>query len=203
MEVRLGVQSELQFPTATATWDPSQVCDLYHSSWQCRILNPLSEVRDPTHILMDTSQVRNPLSHSGNPRDQSLLFNLIFLWNTLFLPEVSVPDFMIYFKWSRKCTHEPLYLTSFQFDFATIQLHENEHGEWVLMILTHLHTLSFLLWNQSSMFSLSTLTLYSQLFFPTTDQMLFVLLILGGFAPNMYLKKTFKILYFTTHSNQC
>ena len=40
--------SELQLPayaTATATWDPSRVHP-HHSSQQCRILNPLSEVRD-------------------------------------------------------------------------------------------------------------------------------------------------------------
>ena len=38
MEVpRLGVESEIQLPaytTATARWDPSRVCDLYHSSGQ-------------------------------------------------------------------------------------------------------------------------------------------------------------------------
>ena len=43
MEVpRLGAESELQLPayaTATATWDPSHVCDLHHSSCQCQILN--------------------------------------------------------------------------------------------------------------------------------------------------------------------
>ena len=42
MEVlRLGVELELQllaYATATATWDLSCVCDLYHSSWQCWIL---------------------------------------------------------------------------------------------------------------------------------------------------------------------
>ena len=32
------------------------VCDLHHSSWQCWILNPLSEARDQTRVLMDTSQ---------------------------------------------------------------------------------------------------------------------------------------------------
>ena len=40
-------QTELQLPaytTATATWDLSWVCD--YSSWQRRILNPLSEARD-------------------------------------------------------------------------------------------------------------------------------------------------------------
>ena len=29
-------------------------------------LNPLRESRDRTHLLMDTSQILNPLSHSGN-----------------------------------------------------------------------------------------------------------------------------------------
>ena len=66
MEVpRLGVQSELQLPTytrATAMPDPSCICDLHHSSQQCRILNPPSEARDRTHslmgILMVPSQIR-------------------------------------------------------------------------------------------------------------------------------------------------
>ena len=30
---------------------------LHHSSWQCRILNPLSEARDGTQVLMDTNWV--------------------------------------------------------------------------------------------------------------------------------------------------
>ena len=55
MEVpRLGVELELQLPTytsATAIGDPSLVCNLHHSSWQCRILNPLSEARNRTHFL--------------------------------------------------------------------------------------------------------------------------------------------------------
>ena len=55
MEVpRLGVKLELQLPAytmATAMQDPSRICDLYHSSWQRGILNPLSEARDRTHIL--------------------------------------------------------------------------------------------------------------------------------------------------------
>ena len=32
--------------TATASWNLSHIFDLYHSSWQCQILNLLSEVRD-------------------------------------------------------------------------------------------------------------------------------------------------------------
>ena len=61
MEVpRLGVELELQpliYTTATTKWDPSHVCNLHHSSWQLWILNPLSEARDRTFGLMDTSQI--------------------------------------------------------------------------------------------------------------------------------------------------
>ena len=38
----------------------SRVCDLHHSSRQCQIPDPLSEARDRTRILMDTSQVCHP-----------------------------------------------------------------------------------------------------------------------------------------------
>ena len=61
MEVpRLRVKPELEllaYVTATATQDPSRICDLQHSSWQHRILNPLSKARDQTLILMDISRV--------------------------------------------------------------------------------------------------------------------------------------------------
>ena len=62
MEVpRLGViKSELHllaYATATKTPDMSHVCDLHHSSRQRKILNPLSEARDGTHVLMGSSQV--------------------------------------------------------------------------------------------------------------------------------------------------
>ena len=39
---------------------------------QCWILHPLSEARDQTHILMDTSPVHNPLSHHWNSESQLL-----------------------------------------------------------------------------------------------------------------------------------
>ena len=58
---RLGVKSELQLPAyaiATATPDPSCICNLHHSSQQPQILNPLSKARDQTYILINTSQVR-------------------------------------------------------------------------------------------------------------------------------------------------
>ena len=61
MEVpRLVVKSELQLPayiTATATPDPSCICDLHSSSRQLWILNSLNEARDGTFILMYPSRV--------------------------------------------------------------------------------------------------------------------------------------------------
>ena len=63
MEVpRLGVQSEIQLlstatATATTMQDLSHICALHHSSQQCQILNPPSEARDQTSVLMDTSQI--------------------------------------------------------------------------------------------------------------------------------------------------
>ena len=64
MEVpRLGVELELWllgYTTATATLDPSGICDLYHSSWHHRILNPLSEARDQTLVLRILVMVTTP-----------------------------------------------------------------------------------------------------------------------------------------------
>ena len=41
--------------TAMAMWDPSGICDLYHSLWLHWIFNPLSEARDQTRILIETT----------------------------------------------------------------------------------------------------------------------------------------------------
>ena len=61
MEVpRLGVTVELQllaYTTATATSDPGRICNPHHRSQQRRILNPLSEARDRTCVLMNASQI--------------------------------------------------------------------------------------------------------------------------------------------------
>ena len=71
MEVpRLGVKLELQLLTytpATATPDPSHVCDLHHSSRQRWILNLLSEARDRTHNLTVPSGIRFHSATTGTP----------------------------------------------------------------------------------------------------------------------------------------
>ena len=62
------VESELQllaYTAATATPDPSLVCDLYYSSRPCQILNPLSEARDQTHNLMVPSQIHFHCTTTG------------------------------------------------------------------------------------------------------------------------------------------
>ena len=53
MEVpRLEVEWELALLShATATPDPSQTCDLHHSSGQLEVLNLLNEARDQTQSM--------------------------------------------------------------------------------------------------------------------------------------------------------
>ena len=58
---RLGVQLELwllAYATAAAMPDPSQICSVQYSSWQCQILNPLSEAGDRICNLMVPSRIR-------------------------------------------------------------------------------------------------------------------------------------------------
>ena len=60
--------------TATATRDPSRICDLCCGLWQHWILHPPSKARNPTHTLTrKLCWVLNPLSHNRN--SQSFIFN--------------------------------------------------------------------------------------------------------------------------------
>ena len=90
---RLGVKRELQLPayaTATATWDPSPVCDQQHSSWKPWIFNPLNKARDHTRILLAISQVLNLLSHNGN----SNLLISICLYLSIYLPNLCLSTYL-------------------------------------------------------------------------------------------------------------
>ena len=78
---RLGSESELQllaYTTAPAMWDLSHICNLYHSLWHQQILSPLSRAMDQNRILMDTSQVHNPLSHKGNSQILHIFYTNYF-----------------------------------------------------------------------------------------------------------------------------
>ena len=108
MEVpRLVVKSELQLPaytTATATPDPSRVCDLHHSSQKHQILNPLSKARDRTCNLMVTSWIHFRCTTMGTllpPFSDIHPQGSQFIWGALsiFFPcpcLKSVPPQMIY-----------------------------------------------------------------------------------------------------------
>ena len=75
-----------KFPGYRSNWSCScqptpqpqqhQICNLCCILWQHRILNPLSEARDLTRILMDTSPFLNLLSCNGNPPSSPLFYFL-------------------------------------------------------------------------------------------------------------------------------
>ena len=80
---RLGVELELHLlahTTATATRDPSCVCDLHHSSRQHQILNPLGKARDQTCILQAPGQIRFHWAAIGTP------------WQTYFKDDMSISE---------------------------------------------------------------------------------------------------------------
>ena len=69
--------------------DPSHTFNLYHSSWQHRILNPhSSEARDQACILMDTSWVCFQRTTKGTPYLSffKTLLSLLVLKNLIILP---------------------------------------------------------------------------------------------------------------------
>ena len=69
-------------------WDlshQSHVFDLHHGSRQHHILNPLSEVKDWTCILMDTSQIGFRWARMGTPHLEFFYLNFIG-WNDVTWP---------------------------------------------------------------------------------------------------------------------
>ena len=64
---------------ATAPPDSSPICNLHHSSWQDRILNPLSEAMDRTRNLMVPSWIRFRCARMGTPILKVSLSSLLVL----------------------------------------------------------------------------------------------------------------------------
>ena len=80
---RLGVELKLQlwaYTTAAAMWSLSRICNLCHSSWQCQILNPLSEAKDQTRVLMDTSRICYHSAMMGTSRNTYLEAAVHLVW---------------------------------------------------------------------------------------------------------------------------
>ena len=68
------------YPTATAMQDLSHVCSLHHRSWQHQIADPLSEPRDRTRILMNTSRIHFLFATMGTPKKILSLFKKVCLF---------------------------------------------------------------------------------------------------------------------------
>ena len=82
----------MEVPRLGVELDPSHVCNLYHSSWQRRIFNPLSEARDQTHILMDTGWFHYPWATTGTPHIvNQLYFENFFLKEVIYGVPVVAP----------------------------------------------------------------------------------------------------------------
>ena len=86
---RLGVKLELQLPACQiwTTPDLSCICDLYRSSWQCQILDPLSKAKVRTRVFMDASWVHFHCAITGTPA--YLFFWGGALWHIEFLGQRS------------------------------------------------------------------------------------------------------------------
>ena len=109
---RLGVQSELWLPaTATATSDPSRICDLHHSSWQRRILNPLSEARDGTRNLTVPSRIHFHCAKTGTPRRT---FKASYILLNLFLSYTNRKFYLSLAPWGESTQPSPTPLCSIQ-----------------------------------------------------------------------------------------
>ena len=87
-------QIELQLPayaTATTAQDLSYVCDLHHISQQHWVLDPLSEARDWTRILVDTRRICFCCATMGTP------LCLLFIWLSQSLEEIGCKLWTFYF----------------------------------------------------------------------------------------------------------
>ena len=93
----LWAESELKllaYTTSTARPDLSCICNLYHSSRQRWILNPLREARDQICVLMDTSQIHFHWATRGSPPAETnfLTTDFFFFFFWLHPQHVKIPE---------------------------------------------------------------------------------------------------------------
>ena len=100
---RLNAELQLlAYATDTAMPDPSRFCHGNHSSWQCRILNPLSKARDRTWVPMDASQISFCWATMGTVLTSELAFGILIFQNSninwffslekTYIPKVKTPS---------------------------------------------------------------------------------------------------------------
>jgi len=90
------------YTTATATPDPSRVCDAHCSSWQCWILNSPSEGPGiKSKSSQRQCQVLNRLNHTGNSSWAFLLENII--WANIFWETNMATDLCLWI--TNSCIH--------------------------------------------------------------------------------------------------
>ena len=139
MEVSgLGVNLELPaYTTATATPDPSHVCNLHHSSWQLGILNLLSKARDWTLVLLDTSRICYCWATTGTPAAS------YFTWTCSFIICASVSSWV---NGDNNRTHFTVWLWKSKWDdhMPSILRHL---GEYLILLLLDTWE-SHLAWNK-------------------------------------------------------
>ena len=91
----------MAYTTATATQDPSRICDLHHISRWHRILNPLSKAQDRTHNLVVPSRIRFCCTMTGTPDFRILertTFIIIFI-----IVDLQHANFCCTVKWLNLC----------------------------------------------------------------------------------------------------
>ena len=81
----------LAYAGATATRDPSLVCNLHHSSRQRQILNPLGEARNRTCTSWFLVGFVNLCATTGTPASFACLFSNLLRLNPCSLPTPSEP----------------------------------------------------------------------------------------------------------------
>ena len=89
----LGVESEPQqwaYTTGMAMSDPHSICDLRHSLRQCQILNPLSEARNRTCVLVETILCHYPTEPQQALKKLNLLINESVVLSFCFITQMTV-----------------------------------------------------------------------------------------------------------------
>ena len=87
---------------------PKKRRELPYSLWQHQILTPLSEARDRTHILIDTSWVLNLLRHNREMKDGEKLHRVKIFLSPRFIGFWSLDGFLLLSSWETPRFKKPI-----------------------------------------------------------------------------------------------